>query len=477
MNSRSHYDVAIIGAGLSGLSAGIRAAHFGRSVCIFERHNAPGGLNGFYSLDGRRFDVGLHAVTNFVPPGVRGTPLVRLLRQLRIEREALQLREQTGSRIAFGPAGGAELRFANGIELLESEVARVFPAEIDGFRRLAQLVRDSPFDPDAPAVSAREVFGRHVRDPLLREMLLCPLMFYGSAEERDFPFGQAAMLFQAIYLEGLARPAEGVRLLLRVLLEKYREAGGERRMKCGVRAIRTAGGRATALVLDDGTEVSADRILSSIGGAETAALLEAPAAANEPAAPQPPRPGVVTYVETLTVLDREPRELGWTDTMVFFNEGTDFHYERPAAPVDPRSGVLCLPNNFRFTDAERPREGLLRVTSLANYEAWAGAEPAAYAEMKRVWFERVQRSARRFLPAVPGAAFAAATRATDMFTPRTIERFTGHRHGAIYGSPDKRPRGDIGLSNLHLCGTDQGLLGIVGSMISGITMANLHLLS
>ena len=37
-------DVAIIGCGMSGLAAGIRLAHFGKRVCIFERHNAPGGL-------------------------------------------------------------------------------------------------------------------------------------------------------------------------------------------------------------------------------------------------------------------------------------------------------------------------------------------------------------------------------------------------------------------------------------------------
>ncbi|HLS28670.1 MAG TPA: FAD-dependent oxidoreductase, partial [Opitutales bacterium] len=78
-----HFDVVIIGAGMAGMAAAIRLAHFGKSVCIFERHNAVGGLNSFYSLERRQFDVGLHAMTNFVPPGVRGTPLVKLLRQLR----------------------------------------------------------------------------------------------------------------------------------------------------------------------------------------------------------------------------------------------------------------------------------------------------------------------------------------------------------------------------------------------------------
>jgi hypothetical protein len=30
---------------------------------------------------------------------------------------------------------------------------------------------------------------------------------------------------------------------------------------------------------------------------------------------------------------------------------------------------------------------------------------------------------------------------------------------------------------LFLCGTDQGYLGIIGAMLSGITVANLHVLS
>ena len=85
------YDVIIIGAGMSGLAAGIRLAMFDRRVCIVERHYNFGGLNSFYSLGGRRFDVGLHALTNYVGANVRNTPLPKMLRQLRISRDALDL--------------------------------------------------------------------------------------------------------------------------------------------------------------------------------------------------------------------------------------------------------------------------------------------------------------------------------------------------------------------------------------------------
>ncbi len=66
---------------------------------------------------------------------------------------------------------------------------------------------------------------------------------------------------------------------------------------------------------------------------------------------------------------------------------------------------------------------------------------------------------------------------TDAFTPRTIKRFTGHLNGAVYGAPDKHIDGRTPVSNLYLCGTDQGFLGIIGAMLSGISIANAYLLT
>ena len=504
MNTHSHYDVAIIGAGMSGLAAGIRLAHFGRRVCIFERHNAPGGLNSFYSIAGRKYDVGLHAVTNFVRPGVKGTPLGKILRQLRIDRAEFALCEQRQSRIAFGPRGGTSLCFTNDFAVLESEVAAKFPAQIDGFRRLVAAIQayDDVSLAAAP-VSARGIVGRHLTDPLLIDMLFCPLMYYGSASEHDMEFGQFAIMFKALFLEGFARPLDGVRVILRVLLEKYRQAGGERRMQCGVRQIVAREGRAAALVLDNGEEITADHVFSSIGSAETDNLLLTEEKRKSKIENQKSGAVRLSYVETITVLDRPPAALGWgDDTIVFFNDSDRFDYARPAEPVDLRSGVICLPNNFDYGPDRQLSEGFFRCTCLANYDRWARLPEATYRADKQRWFAAIQQSARRFLPPLvdPGSSggqeavsvgtsaataipansapdvLARATVATDMFTPRTIQHFTGHIDGAVYGAPVKNREGRTALGNLYLCGTDQGFLGIVGAMLSGISMANYHVL-
>ncbi len=476
MNTQSHYDVAIIGAGMSGLAAGIRLAHFGKRVCIFERHNAVGGLNGFYSIAGRKFDVGLHAMTNYVRPGIKGTPLTKLLRQLRIERDEFALCEQKRSRIAFGPRGESSLTFTNDFTVLETEIAAKFPAQIDGFRRLvATLKTYDDVSLEARPVSAREVVRQHLSDPLLEHMLFCPLMYYGSAQEHDMEFGQFVIMFKALFLEGFARPLDGVRVILRVLTEKYRTAGGERRMKCGVRRIVARGGRAAALVLDDGSEITADHVISSIGGPETERLIEGeravPGALSEKA-------GRLSYVETITVLDRQTAALGWADdTIVFFNDSSRFTYERPATQVDLRSGVICLPGNFAYPDGKYLPEGLFRCTCLANYDLWSSLPEETYRNDKKRWYEAITSGAQRFLPPLTtDRTFANATVTTDMFTPRTITKYTGHLVGAIYGSPYKNRQGRTVLGNVYLCGTDQGFLGIIGAMLSGISMANYHIL-
>src|SRR5512146_374515 len=108
------YDTIIIGAGMSGLAAGIRLAHFDRKVCILERHGVIGGLNSFYRRGGRNLDVGLHALTNYAPQGAKNRPLQRIMRQLRLAWEEFALVPQVGSAIRFP---GVELNFTNEFEL------------------------------------------------------------------------------------------------------------------------------------------------------------------------------------------------------------------------------------------------------------------------------------------------------------------------------------------------------------------------
>lgn len=454
------YDTLIIGAGMSGLAAGIRLAHFEQRVAILERHTTIGGLNSFYRLRGRNYDVGLHAITNFTPKGAKKGPLARLLRQLRFAWEDLGLSPQDRSAIIFP---GVTLEFTNDFELLRSQVHARFPRQKDAFERLAGAIVDfDDLDFTTAARSAREAIREYLTDPLLIDMLFCPLMYYGSARENDMDWAQFCVMWRSIFCEGLARPQAGVRLILKNLVRRYRELGGELRLRAGVQRILVDDGRAVGVVLDDGTELTAKRVLSSAGWVETMRMLDAPL--------PPQEPGQLSFTESVSILNKAPRDLGYHYTLVFFNDSPTFHYEKPLHElVDVRSGVICSPNNFCY-DAPLP-EGIMRVTSLANYDRWQALGEQDYRLAKLRWYDESIASAVRFVP-----DFRSAVVDTDMFTPTTIRRFTWHDNGAVYGAPEKHYDGLTPVQNLYVCGTDQGFLGIVGAITSGISMANQHCL-
>ena len=466
-----HFHTVIIGAGMSGLAAGIRLALADKNVLILERHEAPGGLNSFYSLRKRRYDVGLHAMTNFVRPGVKNTPLGKIFRQLRVKRDDFDLSEQLGSRIAFP---GVNLRFSNDFELLESEVAAQFPDQIDGFRALKEFVLT--FDAtnlDAGEESANPVLAKFITNPLLRQMLYSPVFYYGSSRENDIDLGQFVIMFRSLFLEGFARPFAGVRQVIRTLTKKYAELGGQRRMRLGVKQIKAAEGQAQALILDNGDTITADHVVSTIGHVETEKLCS-----DRQIAETDQRVGKLSFTETITVFDKQPKDFGWDDTIVFFNDSEKFDYACPQSEmVYLRSGVICFPNNYDYGEERQLKEGWLRVTALANYDHWKALDEDAYRVAKESWYGKLQSAIDPFLSQPKPAEFAESVLDTDMFTPLTVERFTGHLGGAIYGSTEKIKDGRTHLENVYLCGTDQGFLGIVGAMLSGISIVNRYLVS
>ena len=463
--SEDVYDTVIIGAGMSGLAAGIRLAHFDQKVCILEKHYTIGGLNSFYRMGGRDYDVGLHAVTNFTEKGTKKGPLAKLLRQLRFRWEDFQLSPAIGSTIRFPDV---ELNFGNDIAILEAEVAKQFPHQKDNFQKLiGKLIDYDDLDENSFNISTREILEQTITDPLLIEMLLCPLMWYGNAREKDMDFGQFCIMFRACYMEGFARPFKGVRLILKNLVRKFRGLGGELKLRSGVEKIHVEDGQAVGVVLEDGTEIRAKRILSSAGQIETMRLCD------DITQVEVAKAGQLSFIESISILDRQPEQIGFDRTIMFYNDSPRFHWERPEGELcDPRTGVVCSPNNYSYApdDGQLP-DGVIRITTLANHDRWCALGDKEYARNKAIEYDRAIDAAVHFMP-----DFRRHVIDTDVFTPKTIRRFTWHDNGAVYGAPDKQLDGQTHLPNLFLCGTDQGFVGIVGAIVSGISMANRHCL-
>jgi phytoene dehydrogenase-like protein len=459
-------DSIIIGAGMSGLAAGIRLSRLDRHPIVLERHAIWGGLNSFYSIGGRKFDVGLHALTNHAPPEATGSLLGKLLRRLGIDHADLALGEQGFSQILFP---GLRLTFTNEVHHLEEEVARLFPAEKDRFAKLIGVIRETKAgNDDAAVVSGRRVLGEMLGEAQLIEMLLLPTCYYGSATEDDIDWGLFTVLFRSIFIEGLARPAGGIRPLLKLLVKCLKAAGGEIRCGSGVKRIRVHRGAVVGVELDDGEEIDSDHVLSCAGGPETMRLCGEGAPPGESLDSRSPAAvGRLSFLESISVLEGRPAEIGLEAATSFFCTEERFRWACPHDLADPTSGAISVADNFD-TDPPPP-EGTIRLSTLANHDRWCALSPEEYARAK-------ERCADEAIAAAGACTsdWRSTTVFRDIFTPKTIHRFTSRLGGAVYGSPEKCRSGETGIAGLQLCGADQGFPGVIGALASGVEMATRH---
>ncbi|MHC4264236.1 MAG: phytoene desaturase family protein, partial [Planctomycetota bacterium] len=436
---------------------------FGKRVAVLERHYLWGGLNSFYKRGGRLFDSGMHAMTNYVPKGTRGTPLTRVCKQLRIRHEELGLRPQVTSSVV---CGGVTVNFSNDESLLIEEVARAFPHCADRFVALVDQLREIPLGSDDGATdSARARLLDALGDPHLVDLILVPTCYYGSARENDVDWDQFVILFRSIFLEGLAMPGEGIRPFLKLFVDRLKDAGGELRLKSEVARVIVEDGAARGVELTDGTVLEAETVISSAGWVETMNLCGPAYQAQV----QPTDHGRLSFVETISVLDRWPTAIreDMTSAVIFFSTGDRFRYEKPEDHVDLTSGVVSMPTNYADTPADH--EGLFRVTVLADHDRWVSMDEEAYVAKKQAVSTAALGAVTDFCADVrPHEVFR------DVFTPRTVHKYTAKLSGAIYGSPNKRRDGSTPIANLSLCGTDQGFLGVIGAAVSGIAIATQH---
>lgn len=122
-------DILIVGGGLGGLSAAVRLAHAGKKVVLLEKNDHLGGKCDRVSWEGYHFDTG---------PSLLSMPFV--LQEVfadcgRDWRDYLSLRRVETPACKYFFPDGSEFCIPDSMEKLRSEIARVFPHELDGFDR------------------------------------------------------------------------------------------------------------------------------------------------------------------------------------------------------------------------------------------------------------------------------------------------------------------------------------------------------
>lgn len=450
-------DALVIGAGLSGLSAGIAMQVSGLNTMLVERHKLPGGLNSFYRQGGHLFSSGLHAMTGY-NPGRQDAHLNLAARFLEIPLEDLDLIPPAGSSLINTPL--AVLEFGNDIEILIESLRGSFPSEVDSFMKFLQT---------GSQINAAQHIGISSRDKLrqffsddLAEVLLFPVMFYAGYKPGEIDFYTYWNVFKSLFLDGICIPRSGMRHVLQVLTKKYRDSGGILRFGNGVQSILLEDGRAKEAALDSGETIEADQIFSCAGIEETTALITGQQPARREAAN-------ISVFESVFVTDTPVRSLGYPYAIAFNALTQNLKYDLYGLANQDSFLIACMDN---YNHNPVPEHGMLKVCSIADYRQWRRIPAEEYAERKTSLAREMLARANRLIPGIADRVIYTTT-----FSPLTIERYTGHLEGSVYGAPFFTNDGTIeSASNVFITGNDQGSVGISGALLSGVFMAVKHAL-
>lgn len=460
-----HVDHLIIGAGPSGLACALRLAISGAKVALIEKHTKVGGLNSFYSrpieIKGEKsrleLDVGLHALTNYVDSKNKKSTLNRLFRSLRLERNEFDLCEQNFSWIIFGDK---KLVFTNSINCLTTSIEKEYPSEVIGWDNLLVFLKNyNEFATDQPNyVSAKIELKKYFKNEEFIHHLMFPVLTYGSPWEEDMDFNLFVCIFRSMFLEGLCRPRGGIRVWWKNIMTNIEKYQVQMLMGEQVQQITTMENGKLRVTTSKG-EIVANQVFSSAGLIQTQTLMNDKNAIEQ-------NESLLGFVELTVVFDEDFSLNDSLPTLAFCALDKQRYYHATQDSINTAMAIFCFPS--RYQGEQKNVQGMVRMTCMTNPKLWFAYSPEDYKKEKILIQNKMIEHLVKQFPLLQNKKIIFS----DIFTPKTIHKYTLHKHGSLYGSTLKLKDGVSSNPHVFYIGADQGYPGITGSMLSGITMAN-----
>ncbi len=451
-------EVAVIGAGINGLSAAALLAKAGRSVVVVESQPEPGGAVRTQEITepGYRHDLFAMNLGLFA-----GGPVMAALGS-DLERHGFSLVPSSRPFCSVFPDGSMIGVHAD-TDATIAELMREVPEDVEAWERLtAQLGQWAPYiigvlGADMPSWSmAKTAYKawRHLGSDGVFDMAKLALQSTRSFTGDNFanPKTRALMASWGMHLDfapdisggalfsfletiggqqfGMVIGKGGAAGLIDALVAVIEENGGQVRCNATVQEIAVAGGKATGVVLADGTRIDATRaVVSNVNPALMADLL--PADQRERLEVRRVRgftPGLATMMIHLSLDELPPWRSAEARTFNYVHIGPYIDdmamtYTQAAAGRLPESPTLVV-GQPTVSDPSRAPEGKHTLWVQVRVLPLVLADGSSWAEVGEIYADRIIDKIEEYAPGL-----RARIRSRAVLTPADLERHNANLIG------------------------------------------------
>ncbi|MDY0212889.1 MAG: NAD(P)/FAD-dependent oxidoreductase [Desulfuromonadaceae bacterium] len=482
MQSDSIYDVAVIGAGVSGLSCALLLARHGKKVVVLEQHPRLAPVLRGFKRKGVFFDSGFHYVGGLGDDG----PVWPLLRYLGLDA-GLEFTpfNPEGFDCLHNCATGQRQCLPVGFDNIRIQLSARFPGAAGDIKEYLDAIERSwcsvPYldlDLDLNDVGNASVHGATLKEalarfapwPELQGLLSMHCLLYGIEPS------QALTSLNAQVAGSYYHSAHGIRggggALVQTYAERLAVAGVEVRCSAEVSQIITQAGGVSGICLSDGTRIQVSEIVASMNPALLPQMLPDGAV----------RPAYLKRLRNLRQTSSAYVLFAACSNPVQMLHGCNLFSQREAGLFDPGLNQV-IEQRPLFLAAAAPQGKCADPEERGGNKIRHGVVaivPAAYSEVAAFWSGLHQRkygyeSRKKEI----GATISSRVRTccpelesleqVELATPLTLQDYSMAPAGAIYGvgrfAGQYNPQPVTRLSGLYLSGQAIAAPGLLGALV------------
>lgn len=485
--------VAVIGAGVGGLAAGIRLLQQEKEVTLLEKEPRTGGYAIAYRRGGYLFDLALHVV----PSGGVGQEFQVLLNTLDVAEKVEFIKLKNGFEVFLGDF---QFLMPNNLDELIQSLSQSFPRHAKGLRAFQRDLEKyvsvyapvfsygtrksrslPPFLFKLPSflkhskISTKQYFSHFFEDERLHAILFQPAAFMGIPMTR-FSTINFMMMFYLLMQDGMYTVKGGGQKITDVLTEEFLRLGGQIKLNCEVTKLYHHKKEITGIETSPANRLDCDAVIAGNNLPDLVNKLIGREFFSSSFLRALDRLYPSISVLSLHLgLDCPPSALGINNhiAMVFPDPDIDRCFEKQQSEVTPLGYSITANSN---SDPSNPTIAgyTLGIVGGTAPERWFNMDPSRYRQAKEEVRSNMIADMTRYVPDLDRHIVV-----SDLATPRSMHRYTANPQGAIMGFNcevgDHKPLMDaarLPFSNLKIGSAWTNRLGgFMQSLKSGVIAA------